>query len=50
MPTEFTIKPVEFYYQKKLKWYQKIWCFITDKKNEWQKIGYMGGIDNENND
>lgn len=50
MPTEFTIKPVEFYYQKKLKWYQKIWYFIIGKKNEWQKIGYMGGIDNENND
>lgn len=28
-----------FYYQKKLKWYQKIWYFIIRKENPWEKLG-----------
>lgn len=27
------------YIQRKLKWYQKIWYFITGKKNEYKPIG-----------
>ena len=50
MPTEFATKPIEFYYQKKLKWYQRIWYFITGKKNKYEKLNICGGIDYENND
>lgn len=38
------------YYRKKLKWYQKIWYFITRKKNKYEKLNICGGIDYENND
>lgn len=50
MPTEFISKPVEFYYQKKLKWYQKIWYFIIRKKNKYEKLNFCRGLDDENND
>lgn len=50
MPTEFISKPLEVYYKKKLKWYQKIWHFITRKKNKYEKLNICGGIDYENND
>lgn len=49
MPTEWETKPVEFYYKKKLKWYQKIWYFIT-KKDKYEKLNFYEGIDYENND
>ena len=50
MPTEFATKPVELYYKKKLKWYQKIWYFVTGKKNKPEKLNYIRGISDENND
>ena len=28
------------YFKKKLKWYQKIWYFITGKKNKWQLLKF----------
>ena len=29
---------IRIYGQKKLKWYEKIWYFITGKKNQWVEI------------
>lgn len=49
MPTEWGTKPIGFYYKKKLKWYQKIWYFITGK-DKYEKLNFCGGIDYENND
>lgn len=39
------------YIQKKLKWYEKIWHFVTRKKNEYKLIGVIKEVEyNENND
>lgn len=51
MPTEWGKEFVEtLYCRKKLKWYQRIWNFITGKKNEWKKLNFCRGLDDENND
>jgi len=43
------------YYQRKLKWYEQIWYFITRKKNELIPLGtgtieIKGEDEHENND
>lgn len=43
MPTE-NKEPIKLYFKKKLKWYEKIWYFITGKKNEYQELGYGSDI------
>lgn len=38
MPLEDSIKDIKLYYKKKLKWYEKIWYFITRRKNEYKEL------------
>lgn len=54
MPTE-NYKDLELtgtlYIQRKLKWYEKIWYFITRKKNEFKPLGCIKEVKyNESND
>lgn len=38
MPLEDSVKDMKFYYKRKLKWYEKIWYFLTGKKEEYQEL------------
>lgn len=38
MPLEDSIKDAKFYYKRKLKWYEKIWYFLTGKKNVYKEV------------
>ena len=44
MPLEDSIKGTKLYYKRKLKWYEKIWYFLTGKKNEYKEIGNIEEI------
>ena len=37
MPLEDSIIGTKLYYRRKLKWYEKIWYFLTGKKNEYKE-------------
>lgn len=49
MPLESSIKDQELYCRRVLKWYEKIWYFLTGKKNKAQKLGKIEyiGVDEE---
>lgn len=49
MPLESSIKGQELYCRRVLKWYEKIWYFLTGKKNKAQKLGKIEyiGVDEE---
>lgn len=32
------IEKPKIYFKKKLKWYEKVWYFITGKKNEYKEL------------
>ena len=45
MPLENSIKDQELYCRRVLKWYEKVWCFLTGRKNKAKKLGkieYIG--------
>ena len=39
MPLEDSVKDMKFYYKRKLKWYEKLWHFLNGKKEEYQELG-----------
>ena len=49
MPLESSIKDQKLYCKRVLKWYEKIWYFLTGKKNKAQKLGKIEyiGVDEE---
>ena len=49
MPLEDSVKDMKLYYKRKLKWYEKIWYFLTGRKNKSCKLGKIEyiGVDKE---
>lgn len=49
LPLEDSVKDTKIHFKTKLKWYEKIWYFLTGKKNEYKELGpieeFKGGIE-----
>lgn len=39
MPLEDSVKDMKLYYKRKLKWFEKLWYFLTGKKEEYHEMG-----------
>ena len=48
MPLEDSIKDRKLYFKRVLKWYEKIWYFITRKKQEYYELGEIEDIGDDN--
>lgn len=44
MPLEDSIKDMKLYYRRKLKWYEKLWYFLTGKKEEYHEMGKIQSL------
>lgn len=40
-------KGIKLYFKRKLKWYEKIWYFLTGKKNEYKELGLIEELKGE---